>query len=127
MRLMADTIDGDGKEFFVLKEEEVVSNAPVIKVLELEDKSWVFELWADKIKLFGGSRSDLLFGVLLRIVLQLPDELRKRGTNSVFNHSEKRCRLNGSNTLTNKKNTTTNTQIKKIFQLVLTSIMLSPV
>ena len=53
MRLMAVTIDGDGMEPFVFEQEEVVSNAPVIKVLELEDKSWVFELWADKIKLFG--------------------------------------------------------------------------
>ena len=38
MRLMADTIDGDGMELFVFEQEEVVSNAPVIKVLELEDK-----------------------------------------------------------------------------------------
>ena len=52
-------------ELFVFEQEEVVSNAPVIKVLELEDKSWVFELWADKFKLFGGSRSDLLSGVFL--------------------------------------------------------------
>ena len=38
LRLMADTIDGDGKELFVFEQEQIISTAPVIRVLELPDK-----------------------------------------------------------------------------------------
>ena len=36
--LLADVIDGDGKSFFLLEDEDIVTSSPFIKVIELEDR-----------------------------------------------------------------------------------------
>ena len=101
-------------ELFVFEQEEVVSNAPVIKVLELEDKSWVFELWADKIKLFGAQ--DLISCLVSFYELCFSFKMNYgRGAQvmcSIIQRKVAEYGLNGSNTLTHKKNNTANKQIK---------------
>ena len=37
-RMLADLIDGDGKSLFLMENEEIVTNSPFIKVIELEDR-----------------------------------------------------------------------------------------
>ena len=53
-RLMANMIDEDGRSLFLLEDEDVITNGPFIKVLELADRSLLFEIWVDREKLLDG-------------------------------------------------------------------------
>ena len=38
VRMLADVIDGDGKSFLLLEDEDIVTSSPFIKVIELQDR-----------------------------------------------------------------------------------------